>query len=218
MLSLLVGLFIFPALLLADFYSSGQTGLTNPYLIPPHDTPGPSGQGVTQYLVFHGKLAANFTSARTRCLALGGDLADVESVETLNYLASRLHQPAYVASWLGSHLGYACMAVFPGGAIAVPEEGCLGVLSNICEVPIFGTASIHIGVDLAGKDKEDLDKDFPDAKLVMGKRERPVENADGVLIRRHGKQVTATKAARTATMTIYGSIATNPVLPCCKCP
>lgn len=91
-------------------------GLTNPYLIPPFEQPG--NPGVTQYLVFHGQLSANFTAARARCRALGGDLADVESVELLNYLASRLHDPGFVASWLGSHMGFACMAVFPGGAIA----------------------------------------------------------------------------------------------------
>lgn len=90
--------------------------LTNPYLIPPFDQHHNS--GVTQYLVFHSSLSANFTTARTRCRALGGDLADVESPEVLNYLASRLHDPAFVASWLGSHMGFACMAVFPGGAIA----------------------------------------------------------------------------------------------------
>lgn len=95
------------------------SSLTNPFLIPPFDQP-PSlgGQGVTQYLVFHSALSANFTEARRRCRALGGDLADVESVELLNYLSARVHGPAFVASWLGSHMGFACMAVFPGGAIA----------------------------------------------------------------------------------------------------
>lgn len=90
--------------------------LTNPYLIPSFDQPG--SPGVTQYLVFHSGLSANFTTARARCRALGGDLADVESADVLNYLASRLHDPAFVASWLGSHMGFACMAVYPGGAIA----------------------------------------------------------------------------------------------------
>ncbi len=110
----MIVLFLFQ--LLSFVLGTNYSSLTNPYLIPPFDQP--SNPGVTQYLIFHSALNANFTAARTRCKALGGDLADVESVELLNYLASRLHDPAFVASWLGSHMGFACMAVFPGGAIA----------------------------------------------------------------------------------------------------
>lgn len=211
--NLLFGFWILCGLVFADFWKTGQTGLTNPYLIPAFEANG----GVTQYLVFHGSLAANFTSARSRCLALGGDLADVESVEVLEYLAARLHQPAFVASWLGSHMGFACMAVFPGGAIAVPEQGCIGKISSICEVPMFGTASIHIGVNVAGKNEEQLREDYPDTKVGLVRPARPVDNPENVVIMRNGKRASSTIAARTATMTLYGSIATNPALPCCKC-
>lgn len=226
MLRPLLVLLLSALLLVAQDYST----LTNPFLIPPFDQPlSLGGPGVTQYLVFHSGLSANFTEGRRRCRALGGDLADVESVEVLNYLAARVHGPAFVASWLGSHMGFACMAVFPGGAIAgkmllfyfliiflVPEEGCVGRIGSICEVPLFSSASIHIGA--TASNTSDLAHDYPEARGQAVKEAREPANPDGIHIYRDGKRLQGAKqAGKTVTMTIYGSIATNPVLPCCKC-
>lgn len=102
----------------------------------------------------------------------------------------------------------------------VPEEGCVGRIGSICEVPVFGTASIHIG---AQPDKSpDLPADFPDAKAKPVPAPKAVPNPEDVQIYRDGRRLQDQQqerkaAGKTVTMTIYGSIATNPVLPCCKC-
>lgn len=173
--------------------------LTNPYLIPPLP------RGATQYLVFHSELRAPFAASRARCIALGGDLVDVDSVETLSYLAARLHNPAYIVAFLGNsyHPGVGeCAAAYPGAAVAVPEANCDAPMESICEVPLLGSGSIHFadGVKVAvegGSGKAEMPAFFRVA----------VDRADAV------------QAAGFVTthVTIHGSIETNPALPCCKC-
>ena len=93
---------------------------SNPYLIGafPRDSP-------TQYLVFHGPLASDHQMAHSRCLALGGDLVDVESAQLLAYLEARLHEPAFIGSWMGSTYDH-CLAIYPGGAVAGKKELMIG--------------------------------------------------------------------------------------------
>lgn len=100
--------------------------------------------------------------------------------------------------------------------LIVPEEGCVGKIGSICEVPVFGTASIHIGAH--PDSTSDLRADFPEARAIAVNMPGEVANPENVQIFRDGKRIVGAKpAGKTATMTIYGSIATNPALPCCKC-
>ncbi|PJF18048.1 hypothetical protein PSACC_02125 [Paramicrosporidium saccamoebae] len=189
----------------------GEEQITNPYLINPLEL-----HGTTQYLVFHGNLRSNYTYARTRCVALGGDLVDVDTLENLQYLTARIHGPAFISGFLGDHFGDECAAIYPGGAVAIPEHECRSRLDSICEVPVLGTGAIHLGAvrDYLG------DKDHELAVLPGTKADFHVVPkgffrlaADG------GNFVVAAKqnGVVTTTINIYGSIATNPVLPCCKC-
>jgi hypothetical protein len=189
-------------------------GITNPYLIVSQDG------GHTQYLVFHGELRANYTLARTRCIAMGGELVDVDSLQCLNYLSARLHSPAYIHGFLGDHFGEHCAAIYPGGAVAVPEHGCQSQIDSICEVPVLGTGSIHLGA--TKEDYEDGKVALPrDAVFSTGTKTnfhvvprglfRLAANVQREV--KEGKQ----DGLVTSTVTIFGSIATNPVLPCCKC-
>lgn len=171
--------------------------LTNPYLISPLP------RAATQYLVFHSELRAPFAASRSRCVALGGDLVDIDAPDILTYLASRLHNPAYIAAFMGHSYrpeGGECAAVYPGGAVAVPEANCEALLESICEVPLLGSGSIHVpdGVHVA----------MPGGKVEAAAFFRvAVDRADAV------------QAAGyvTTRVTIHGSIETNPALPCCKC-
>ena len=200
---------------------------SNPYLIPPMQS------GVTQYLVFHGQLALNSTLSRSRCQAMGGDLADVEDLSTFNYLHARLHSPAFVASFLGEVYNENCIAVYPGGAVAIPEGGC-SRLASICEIPVYGThgidlRSISIPSDPSARigkfdthnstnsssspiDDETLLKNLlVKSRLSSNGDELPVNE------RRHQKQGSITMINPITTVTIYGSIETDPALPCCRC-
>lgn len=99
----------------------------------------------------------------------------------------------------------------------MPEEGCVGKIGSICEVPVFGTASIHIGGTSPDK-STNLKQDYPEANPVVIRPKSPAQNVEGIEIYRDGKRVVGSQpAGKTATMTIYGAIATNPALPCCKC-
>lgn len=101
----------------------------NPYRIPPKDNAS------TQFLVFHSELSTTINEARTRCLSLGGDLVDVDSLPLLHYIAQHLEVAASIGSFLGQQHG-GCLAIYPGAAVAIPQGGCAVVLSSICEVPI----------------------------------------------------------------------------------
>ncbi len=92
----------------------------------------------------------------------------------------------------------------------------MGKIGSICEIPLYGTASIHIGAN--PQDSENLLQEYPDAKPMEVKNKVP-SNPNNIQIFRDGKRIVAPNKAtgKTVTMTIYGSIATNPVLPCCKC-
>lgn len=172
--------------------------LTNPYLVPP------LGQGGTQFLVFHGEFQANYAVARTRCVSLGGELADVDSLELLHHLASHLHGPAFVLGFLGDSLGDDCAAIYPGAAVAVPEASCREVLDSVCEVAVMGTASIDVNAQHVA---------------AIAKSPLPNTNKD-IHVVPHGffrQAKDARQAGVTATVNIMGSIATNPVLPCCRC-
>lgn len=92
----------------------------------------------------------------------------------------------------------------------------MGKIGSICEVPLYSSASIHIGG--ASSTTGDLAQDYPDARPQAVKDPKTPTNPDGIQIYRDGKRLQGAKpAGKTVTMTIYGSIATNPVLPCCKC-
>lgn len=215
---------------------------SNPYLIPP-----PSMSASTQYLVFHGSLALNYTLSRVRCEALGGDLADVDSMETFNYLHSRLHSPAFIASFEGKSYGglNSGLALYPGGAVAIPEGGPASRFPSICEVPLLGTyaidltrygepadKSVPVGTYGQKSAANGTATDDPTAALlqagfVKASRRDPrfaglSAQYDAVGARAPeraavpvGKQATTTQSV--VTVTIYGSIETDPALPCCRC-
>lgn len=172
--------------------------MTNPYLIPPLTPDG------TQFLVFHGELKANYTMARTRCVSLGGELADIDSLELLHHLASRLHGSAFILGFLGDSFGEDCVAAYPGSAIAIPEASCGEILDSICEISTMGTGSIQLDAQQA---------------LTTGGYLPPTSIKD-IHVVPHGL-FTQVKDSRqnsvTSTVQLMGSIATNPVLPCCRC-
>lgn len=203
---------------------------TNPYLIPPMPN------SVTQYLVFHGQLALNQTMSRIRCEAMGGDLADVDDTQVFTYLHSRLHSPAFIGSWQGDRYRETCIALYPGGAIAVPESGC-GRLGSICEVPVYGTHSIdlrriaipadpraQIGVyEKAANNTASIEglNVFQNAFIKTRLQTAPQYNKDGNPINNNSrflKNAGVTQSINSVTTVVmYGSIETDPALPCCKC-
>lgn len=199
-------------------FSALVHGLTNPYLIPAME------RGITQYLVFHSELRANYTMSRSRCLALGGELADIDSLQALQYLTQRIPEPAFISAFLIEQYPLGedeCIAAYPGGAVAVPEASCQSLMDSICEVPLLGTGSIHLNdaVQLAmprpeeeglgsGSEGGSSKHDLPSIKqgffrVAAGKADKVIKaKADNVV---------------TTRVTIFGSVETNPALPCCKC-
>lgn len=186
---------LFPPLAAGD---APPAGLTSPYLIPP------LARGGTQFLVLHGEFQANYTVSRTRCVSLGGELADVDSLELLHYLTSHLHRPAFVLGFLGDSFGKDCAAIYPGAAVAIPEMSCSETLDSICEVPVLGTASI--------------DPSVPNI-LVSEENRSPMAVKDVHTVP-HGffrLMGQVRQDAVIATVNIVGPVATNPFLPCCRC-
>jgi hypothetical protein len=216
---------------------------SNPYLIPPMNA-----LSTTQYLVFHGTLALNYTLSRLRCEALGGDLADADSMETFDYLHKRLHTPAFIGSFEGKTYGggKSGLALYPGGAVAIPEGGASTRFPSICEVPLLGTYSIDLSRYGEAADRSVRVGDYsgpgdsgtlPSMEALMrsgfvlsGRKDprfvglsaqsEPVgaKSQPGRML----KQQTVTTATTTTTqsvttITIYGSIETDPALPCCRC-
>lgn len=193
-------------------FSALVHGLTNPYLIPAME------RGITQYLVFHSELRANYTMSRSRCLALGGELADIDSLQALQYLTQRIPDPAFISAFMIELYPLAedeCIAAYPGGAVAVPEASCHSLMDSICEVPLLGTGSIHLNdavqfaMPRSGEEALSGSKhDLPSIKqgffrVAAGKTDKVVKaKADNVV---------------TTRVTIFGSVETNPALPCCKC-
>lgn len=177
---------------------ASSANLTNPYLIPPLAPVG------TQFLVFHGEFKANYTMARTRCVSLGGELVDVDSLELLHHLTSRLHGPAFILGFLGDSFERNCAAAYPGAAIAIPEASCGEILDSICEVSTMGTGSIQL-----------------DAQRISATTGHISPTAiKDIHVVPHGLFTQAKDARRnavTTTVHLMGSIATNPVLPCCQC-
>jgi hypothetical protein len=153
----------------------------------------------TQYLVFHGDLRSNYTIARSRCVSIGGELADVDSVELLEYLTGRLHQPAFVLGFRGTYYDEQCAAIYPGSAVAIPLDGCSEMMDSICEIPLLGKATIHVD-SFGSVENKSKDNVIRDIHVVP-----------------HGFFRHAKNDVVTTTINIMGSIATNPVLPCCRC-
>lgn len=223
---------------------------SNPYLIPPMSV-----MASTQYLVFHGQLALNYTLSRIRCEALGGDLADVDSTDTFHYLHTRLHTPAFIGSFDGKTYGggESGLALFPGGAVAIPEGGAASRLSSVCEVPLLGTyaidlrrygeaadKSVKVGDYSKGNANEVVDGNLPSLEALMragfvihGRRDPRFSglsaqeeeigakggDAQRALLLKQGTQTSTPTATsnQVTTLTIYGSIETDPALPCCRC-
>lgn len=225
---------------------------SNPYLIPPM-----SAAAVTQYLVFHGQLALNYTLSRVRCEALGGDLADVDSMDAFNYLHNRLHGPAYIGSFDGHSYGgpESGLALYPGGAVAIPLSGAAERFASICEVPLLGTYAIDLSRYGEAADRSIQPGDYGNtgnsssgsgsvkgapaagpmpavealmhAGFVMNGRRDPrfaglSQQVDPVAARDYGGRrqpgsSTTTTQPTVETITIYGSIETDPALPCCRC-
>lgn len=193
--------------LLCICYLGCITALTNPYLI------APMWDGLTQYLVFHSDLRTNFTMSRTRCIALGGELVDVPSLAVLTYLSERLHDPAFIIGFRGELLEGECAAIYPGSAVAVPEEGCQAVMNSICEVPIMANGRIDLGDTKLVKFAPEGEQGAIKENLHVIKHAFFKVNADSP------DKVMAPPAGMVVTthVTIYGSVETNPVLPCCRC-
>ena len=218
---------------------------SNPYLIPPA-----SPMSTTQYLVFHGQLALNYTLSRVRCEALGGDLADVDSMEVFQYLHSRLHSPAFIASFEGKSYGSSGLALYPGGAVAIPTGGANNRFPSICEVPLMGTFSIDLSrygeaadrsvrvgeyknataaADESNKRPDPNIEELARSGFVQGRRDprfAGLSQQVGPIGARSGSgqgapkelaQSMPTSTQSVVTVTIYGSIETDPALPCCRC-
>lgn len=206
-------------LLLLGLLARSVHSLTNPYLIPAVD------RGITQYLVFHSELRANYTYSRARCLALGGELADIDSLEILAYLTQRIPDPAFIAAFMVEQYPLSkdeCIAAYPGGAVAVPELSCSARMDSVCEVPLLGTGSIHLGdvADLSmpaepveGQAKGQVEEEGAKHHLPTIKQgffRMAPDKTDKVIAAKDDNVVTTH-------VTIYGSVETNPALPCCRC-
>ena len=76
---------------------------------------------------------ANSSSNATN-LAMNATLADVSNSLLFRRLSSAIQSPVYIRSWQGDNYRDACIALYPGGAIAVPREGCQGPLGFICQL------------------------------------------------------------------------------------
>ena len=91
----------------------------------------------TEFKLFYGKDADCEKDARAVCRRDGGELADVTS-HNFSYLVKQLKKVpkvsrAYVDSWNGDDYGNTCIALYQGGSIVVPPEGCKGPTAFICQ-------------------------------------------------------------------------------------
>ena len=75
--------------------------------------------------------------ARPLCRSLGGQLALIESTDEHWYLGQHICQPVWYSQWQGNvYQGNGgCIALYPGGASAVPTNGCFEQLIALCKVP-----------------------------------------------------------------------------------
>jgi hypothetical protein len=195
---------------------------SNPYLIPPMPN------SPTQYLVFHGPLNVNFAESRARCELMGGDLADVDDLAVHAYLHQRLHVPVFVGSFLGDRFRENCVALYPGGGVAIPDNNC-GRLGSICEVPLHGTHALDLrGLSIpsdpaarVGKPSKQSNSSRPLDNHALGLEGSMIiadaNNNSFLKGGRIGRPGWPAQSNNAVTVTVYGSIETDPALPCCKC-
>ena len=67
-------------------------------------------------------------------MSMNSTLADVSNSILFRRLSGAIQSPVYIRSWQGDNYRDACIALFPGGAIAVPREGCQGPFGFICQL------------------------------------------------------------------------------------
>ena len=99
--------------------------------------PSPKKRVLGKFLFFT-KAKGSIKYAREFCDRCGGKLVDIfgfYEVDVFQHLLQRigLSSPVYVGSWNGDHYRGAPIALFPGGAIAVPVKGGQGPYYGLCE-------------------------------------------------------------------------------------
>lgn len=136
------------------------------------------------------------------------------------------------------------LALYPGGAVAIPDGGPAARFPSICEVPLLGTYAIDLtrygepadrsvpvgAYQLAGNSTglDDAAKLLQAGFVKSGRRDPRFAGLSAqydavgaraperVMVPMDGNKL-ATTTQSVVTVTIYGSIETDPALPCCRC-
>jgi hypothetical protein len=80
----------------------------------------------------------SFGDAWNRCRAINANsrLAYISTTNEHWRLGNLLCVPSWYQNWNGDQYQEACIALYPGGATAVPAGGCAEKLPSICQVPL----------------------------------------------------------------------------------
>lgn len=68
-----------------------------------------------------------------KCACLGLSLAKIATVGELKFLGENIPGTSWIDKWQGNDYGGACIALFKGGAIAVPINNCNSLNAVLCD-------------------------------------------------------------------------------------
>lgn len=94
----------------------------------------PPGLSVTLALT---STLANEADATTMCQTMGGEMLQIGSADEHFWLGQQICTPMWYKTWETNSYSTpnACIALYPGGATAVPTQGCDTQLLAICAIP-----------------------------------------------------------------------------------
>jgi hypothetical protein len=94
---------------------------------PPQKFTSPAGLEYTYFV----DCALSRRQAQEQCRDLGLSLASVPSVDEFKFLVQTVDRISWIGLWEGNDYD-ACIAFFPGGAIAVPNGDCESHHAFLC--------------------------------------------------------------------------------------
>lgn len=91
----------------------------------------PSG---TKYAIIPQENGTTRAESLEKCLVLGGQLADIKLGADFEFLSKTVKGAAWINSFEEKNFNNACIALFEGGAIAVPIGNCLSTQGVLCKL------------------------------------------------------------------------------------
>lgn len=75
-----------------------------------------------------------------KCACLGLSLAKIATTHELKFLGENIPGTSWIDKWQGNDYGGACIALFKGGAIAVPINNCNSLNAVLCDGQVAAVA------------------------------------------------------------------------------